>query len=76
MFSACRDSESSFDAVSSGGAGGVMSSALIESLTTNPSQTYIQLLESTRNIIIRKNYQQFPQLSSSHPMDMNAYFSL
>ncbi|KAF8338336.1 hypothetical protein F5887DRAFT_516480 [Amanita rubescens] len=40
----------------------------------NPQQSYHQLLVSIRDILRRNEYSQIPQLSYSHPMDMNLPF--
>jgi hypothetical protein len=45
------------------------------SLTANPHQTYLQLLNSIRDIL-RAKYEQKPQLSSSHPVDLNLIFTM
>lgn len=44
-----------------------MSWAFITSLKKNPSQSYVQLLNSIRDELEGK-YSQKPQLSSSHPL--------
>lgn len=48
---------------------------VISSLTQNPRQTYLQLLNSVRDIL-RAKYSQKPQLSSSHPVDLNLMFTM
>lgn len=44
-----------------------MSWAFIAALTENPQQSYVELLNSVRDLLERE-YSQLPQLSSSHPM--------
>jgi hypothetical protein len=44
-----------------------MSWAFITSLKANPNQTYVELLNSIRDLL-EKNYEQKPQLSCSHPL--------
>jgi hypothetical protein len=44
-----------------------MSWAFISALRTNPSQTYVELLNNIRNLLQTK-YSQKPQLSCSHPL--------
>ncbi|KAI7897524.1 caspase domain-containing protein [Cokeromyces recurvatus] len=73
MFSGCKDDQTSADATEAGRATGAMSYAITTSLRQNRNQSYIQLLNSIRHIL-RQKYQQRPQLSSSHPMDMNLLF--
>ncbi|CAG8495706.1 5122_t:CDS:2 [Dentiscutata erythropus] len=70
MFSGCKDEQTSADASEGGSATGAMSHALI---TTD--QTYLSLLNNIRDIL-RDKYSQKPQLSASHPMDMNEVFKM
>lgn len=44
-----------------------MSWAFIAALTEDPQQSYVELLNSVRDLLERE-YSQKPQLSSSHPM--------
>ncbi|KAG2030795.1 caspase domain-containing protein [Suillus americanus] len=74
-FSGCRDDQSSADTTQGGMAVGAMSYAFVKSLTRNPVQSYQELLKSVRDIL-KQNYQQKPQLSSSHPIDTNLRFIL
>jgi len=72
-WSGCKDSQTSADTVEGGLSTGAMSYAFIDALSTNPQQTYQQLLNSIRDTL-RNKYSQKPQLSSSHPMDTNILF--
>ncbi|CAE6408504.1 unnamed protein product [Rhizoctonia solani] len=72
-WSACKDSEKSDDAFEGHEAVGAMSYAFIQSLRQNPRQSYRELLNSVRGVL-RSNYQQKPQLSSSHPIDTDNWF--
>ncbi|KAJ7494771.1 peptidase C14, caspase domain-containing protein [Mycena galericulata] len=72
-WSGCKDSQTSADATEAGQATGAMSYAFMTALSQNPQQSYIQLLNSLRDIL-RVKYSQKPQLSSSHPMDTNLLF--
>lgn len=45
----------------------------IETLRKNPNQSYQALLNSVRKILSDK-YEQRPQLSASHPIDVNLKF--
>jgi len=87
MFSGCRDEQTSADVydVSSfglpkdsgpGGAGGACTSAIIRSLTDNPNQTWVQLLESMRKILKEKKFTQVPQLASSKPINLDTQFDI
>lgn len=48
---------------------GAMSWAFISALKANPKQSYVELLNSVREILETK-YTQKPQLSCSHPLSM------
>ncbi|KAI9021718.1 caspase domain-containing protein [Phycomyces nitens] len=73
MFSGCDDHEYSKDANVSNEATGAMSYALIRALSENPDQTYQELLKNVRKMTVLK-YDQTPQMSSSHPIDLNKKF--
>ncbi|KAG0225732.1 Ca(2+)-dependent cysteine protease [Actinomortierella wolfii] len=76
MFSGCKDTQTSADAHEQGfGMTGAMTFALISALAANPRQSYLQLLNSIREIL-RTKYSQKPQLSSSHPVDLNLLFTM
>lgn len=46
----------------------------IATLRENPHQSYQELLNSVRDIL-RDKYSQRPQMSSSHPIDVNLQFT-
>ncbi|RUS25121.1 hypothetical protein BC938DRAFT_472596 [Jimgerdemannia flammicorona] len=73
MFSGCKDSQTSADANEAGQNTGAMSYSFIAALSHNPRQSYQELLNSIRDIL-RGKYDQRPQLSASHPMDMTLLF--
>lgn len=73
MFSGCKDDQTSADAQEAGKATGAMSYAFIKSLRKNPNLSYQALLNSVREIL-RDKYEQRPQLSASHPIDVNLQF--
>ncbi|KAI8079102.1 caspase domain-containing protein [Gilbertella persicaria] len=75
MFSGCKDDQTSADTTEAGMATGAMSYAITTALRQNRNQTYLQLLNSVR-FILKQKYNQRPQLSSSHPMDMNLLFMI
>ncbi|KAG5440066.1 hypothetical protein PCK2_000578 [Pneumocystis canis] len=75
MFSGCKDSQTSVDTCIRNQATGAMSWAFRNALTKIPNQTYLQLLNSIRNELYQK-YDQKPQLSCSHPIDLNRLFVL
>ncbi|KAF9191612.1 Ca(2+)-dependent cysteine protease [Haplosporangium sp. Z 767] len=76
MFSGCKDTQTSADAHEQGfGMTGAMTFSFITALTANPQQSYLQLLNSIRDIL-RAKYEQKPQLSSSHPVDLNLVFTM
>lgn len=75
MFSGCRDDQVAVDTSVSGvGNTGAMSWSFTESLKRNHRPSYLQLLNSMRELLKTKRFNQIPQLSSSHPMDMNQPF--
>ncbi|KAI9491696.1 peptidase C14, caspase domain-containing protein [Zychaea mexicana] len=74
MFSGCKDDQTSADASEAGKATGAMSYAFTTTLRENPHQSYQELLNSVRDIL-RDKYSQRPQLSSSHPIDVNLTFT-
>jgi len=72
-WSGCKDDQTSADTQEAGKATGAMSWAFIEALSMNPQQSYQGLLVNLRQLLQAK-YSQKPQLSSSHPMDVNLLF--
>ncbi|KAF9133488.1 Ca(2+)-dependent cysteine protease [Mortierella sp. 14UC] len=76
MLSGCKDTQTSADAhEQSFGMTGAMTFAFITALTANSQQSYLELLNSIRDIL-RAKYEQKPQLSSSHPCDLNLLFTM
>lgn len=61
----------SADATIASQATGAMSWAFISALTKDPQQTYVELLNSVRDLL-ETNYSQKPQLSCSHPLGMSS----
>lgn len=57
----------SADATIANKATGAMSYAFISAIKANPEQSYVELLNSVRDILEEK-YSQKPQLSCSHPL--------
>ncbi|KAF9213996.1 Ca(2+)-dependent cysteine protease [Podila verticillata] len=75
MFSGCKDTQTSADAMEQGNATGALSFAVIAALRDRPQQTYLELLNSIRDIL-RAKYSQKPQLSASHPVDLSLQFTM
>lgn len=73
MFSGSKDTQTSADTFQGGEARGALSWAFIKSLNQRPNQSYLQLLNSIRAELEGK-YSQKPQLSCSHPLDVNLLF--
>lgn len=73
MLSGCKDSQTSADAFENGKATGAMSHAFIQVMSQNPNQSYLTLLAHMREVLEGK-YEQKPQLSASHPIDVNLKF--
>ncbi|GAA5916235.1 hypothetical protein JCM6882_001117 [Rhodosporidiobolus microsporus] len=69
-WSGCKDTQTSADTSMQGQNTGAMSWAFITALTKYPQQTYLQLLNTIRDELEGK-FQQKPQLSSSHELDVN-----
>jgi len=74
QFSGCKDNQTSADATINNVATGAMSYALISVLNKNEELTYTELLTQIRQIMKEKRFTQIPQLSTSHPMNMNSKF--
>ncbi|KAI1773946.1 caspase domain-containing protein [Hypoxylon cercidicola] len=73
MWSGSKDDQTSADATIAAQATGAMSYAFISALKQDPKQSYVELLNSIRDILESK-YSQKPQLSCSHPLDTNLLF--
>jgi len=73
MWSGSKDDQTSADAAIAGQATGAMSYAFISALKKNPQQSYVQLLNSIRKEL-EGRYDQKPQLSCSHPLDVNLLY--
>ncbi|OAD05201.1 hypothetical protein MUCCIDRAFT_130258, partial [Mucor lusitanicus CBS 277.49] len=73
MFSGCKDNQTSADAMENGASTGAMSYAFTTVLRQNQQLTYLQLLNAIREIL-KSKYSQRPQLSASHPIDVNLLF--
>ncbi|KAI5289602.1 Ca(2+)-dependent cysteine protease [Ascosphaera aggregata] len=73
MWSGSKDDQTSADASINNEATGAMSWAFITALKKNPRQSYVQLLRSIRDELSTK-YTQKPQLSCSHPLNVNLLY--
>ncbi|KAK7707135.1 Ca(2+)-dependent cysteine protease [Diaporthe eres] len=73
LWSGSKDDQTSADATIASQATGAMSWAFISALKQNQNQTYLELLNSVRDVLETK-YTQKPQLSCSHPLDVNLRF--
>jgi hypothetical protein len=73
MWSGSKDDQTSADATINAAATGAMSWAFISAIKANPNQSYVELLNSIRDVLESK-YTQKPQLSCSHPLDTNLLF--
>ncbi|PSR99290.1 caspase domain-domain-containing protein [Coniella lustricola] len=67
LWSGSKDDQTSADATIAAQATGAMSWAFITAVKQNPNQTYLQMLNSVRDVLQSK-YTQKPQLSCSHPL--------
>ena len=52
MWSGCKDSQTSADTNEAGKATGAMSYAFIQALSVNPQQSYMQLLNNIRYVLL------------------------
>lgn len=73
MLSGSKDNQTSADSKVNGLATGAMSYAFVKVMTTQPQQSYLSLLQNMRSEMATK-YTQKPQLSASHPIDVNLQF--
>lgn len=74
-FSGCKDNQTSADANQGGTSAGAMSYSFLTVMGQDPNQTYISLLNNVRSVMVGK-FSQKPQLSCSHPLDMNLRFTI
>ncbi|KAI1505588.1 peptidase C14 [Biscogniauxia marginata] len=70
MFSGCADDQTSADTSIAGVPTGAMSYTFIKTLKENPNQSYINVLQNTREELA-KNYSQVPQLSCGGRYDLD-----
>jgi hypothetical protein len=75
MLAGCKDDQTSADANISGRATGAMSFALALVLKQKPNPSLIELLNGMRDILIEKNFEQIPQMSTSREIDPQTKFS-
>jgi len=73
--SGCRDDQTSADVKTAGSATGAMSLALLHVLKANPNPTLIELLNKMRDALRERKFSQVPQMSTSHHINPNCYFS-
>ncbi|ORX46394.1 peptidase C14 [Piromyces finnis] len=74
QFSGCKDDQTSADAKINNQSTGAMSYAFITAMNKNSEYSYADLLKEIRSIMKTKGFTQIPQLSTSHPMNMNSKF--
>lgn len=76
QFSGCRDDQTSADATMAGQASGAMSWALIQAFKEKGlEQTYVELLSNVRTHLQGK-FQQIPQMSAGHRMNLAVKFTM
>ncbi|KAI0450717.1 caspase domain-containing protein [Xylaria acuta] len=73
MWSGSKDDQTSADATIASQATGAMSWAFVKAIKQDPKQSYVELLNSIRDVLETK-YSQKPQLSCSHPLDTELLF--
>jgi len=75
QFSGCRDEQTSADATLEGKACGAMSWGLIKAFNEKGlNQTYVELLANVRANLEASKFQQVPQMSAGHRMNLNVKF--
>lgn len=75
MLSGCRDDQTSADAYMESKYNGAMTKAFVDTLKKYKySITYLDLLEGMRGYLQSKNFDQVPQLSSSHVINEGTVF--
>ncbi|KAJ3991924.1 peptidase C14, partial [Lentinula boryana] len=74
LISGCKDTQTSADASEDGVPTGALSWALMSTLKENSEPTYLQLLDGSKLQLKRERYDQLPQLSTGHPMDLSEFF--
>ncbi|KAI9278636.1 caspase domain-containing protein [Phascolomyces articulosus] len=72
MISGCKDDQYSADKPSEGH--GALTSAFLGALKEDPHQTYQELLVQLRESCEKQSLRQRPQLSASHPVDLDVPF--
>ncbi|CEJ55153.1 hypothetical protein PMG11_01428 [Penicillium brasilianum] len=70
MSSGCANDQTSADTSMQGLATGAMSWAFINTMRSNPRQSYIEVLQTTRGLLQSK-YSQIPQLAVGGKYDLN-----
>ncbi|KAI1751483.1 peptidase C14, caspase domain-containing protein [Xylaria castorea] len=70
MFSGCSDNQTSADTSIAGAATGAMSWAFVRTMRENPEQSYIDILQNTREELVQ-TYSQIPQLSCGGRFDLD-----
>ncbi|KAI1186265.1 caspase domain-containing protein [Nemania serpens] len=73
LWSGSKDDQTSADATIASKATGAMSYAFVTALKQDPKQSYVELLNSIRDVLEAK-YSQKPQLSCSHPLDTSLLY--
>lgn len=74
--SGCKDTQTSADASQGNFNAGAMSYSFLDVMSRNPNQSYLTLLQQVRIVMQQRGYTQKPQLSCSHPLDVNLRFTL
>jgi len=73
--SGCKDDQTSADAAQGNTNAGAMSYSFLTVMSQNPNQSYLTLLQNLRAVMAGQFHQR-PQLSCSHPLDVNLRFIL
>ena len=76
MLSGSKNNQTIAATIEAGQNIGAMSYAFIQVMNKQSNQSYLALLNNLRFEMINNNYSQKPQLSTSHPTDVNLQFTL
>eukprot|EP01101_Sappina_pedata_P001197 TRINITY_DN11304_c0_g1_i1.p1 TRINITY_DN11304_c0_g1~~TRINITY_DN11304_c0_g1_i1.p1 ORF type:complete len:451 (-),score=114.73 TRINITY_DN11304_c0_g1_i1:86-1402(-) len=76
MISGCKDDQTSADATVDGFKTGALSFALIHTLKEKHDMPLVELLNKMRDIMFEKQFEQIPQMSTSHKMEPDTIFMI
>lgn len=72
--SGCQDNQTSEEIIKSGKFCGALTWCFLETINTNPSISWSNLVVNMRDLMKTNGYTQIPQISSSYPLNINVSF--